>query len=58
MNDYEQSFPPGSNRQPADYESAALPVAPEKHNRSFSSLEGTAGVEPATIRLTAGRSTN
>ena len=25
---------------------------------AFSSLEGTAGFEPATIRLTAGRSTN
>ena len=28
------SFPLGSNRQPADYKSAALPVTPEKHDRS------------------------
>ena len=34
-----QSFPPGSNRQSADYGSAALPVAPEKHDWSFSAPE-------------------
>ena len=29
-----KSFPSDLNRQPADYETAALPVAPEKHGRS------------------------
>ena len=37
-----QSFPPGSNRQSADYGSAALPITPEKHIGAVQLLSCTA----------------
>ena len=46
-----QRFPSDSNRQPADYETAALPLRQR-------SMIGAAGIEPATFCLTGRRSTD